>query len=139
MDFSSSFSGFSFSGLDPNLRFTSYFIFSFDLFLSNCWLLIFGFLQDSVVKSRFWTFFSVNYCFFAQQPRIRVFKRGFQSPGFLFLVSNTNWSFIFQVKPENGHFLVYFNRPDLWLNSRFSPIFLHFTDVRTCLKHLDGF
>ena len=47
-----------------NLRFTSYFNSSFNLFLINCWLFVFGFLQNSAVKPRFWTFFSVNYCFF---------------------------------------------------------------------------
>ena len=47
-----------------NLRFTLYFNASFNLFLSYFWLLVFGFLQDSAVKPRFWTFFSVNYCFF---------------------------------------------------------------------------
>ena len=67
-----------------NLRFTSYFNFSFNFFLSICRLLVFGFLQ---VKSRFWTSFSVNYCFFAQQPRIRVFK-----PGFKIQVSNFQFS-----------------------------------------------
>ena len=73
-----------------NLRFTSYF--SFNLFLSNYWLLVFGFLQSSAIKPRFWTFFfSANYYFFAQQPRIRVFKPGFQNPGFQFPVSNKNW------------------------------------------------
>ena len=82
-----------------NLRFTSYFNASFNLFLSNCWLLVFGFLQGSAVKSRVWTYFSVNYSFFAQEPRIRVFKPGFQNPGFQFPVSNTNWYFIFQVTP----------------------------------------
>ena len=73
---------------------------SFNLFLSNCWLLAFGFLQGSAVKSRFWTFFSVNCCCFAQQPRIRIFKPGFQNPGFQFPVSNTSWYFIFQITPE---------------------------------------
>ena len=79
LEFSFSFPGFSIFSSSPgfqicvsNLRFTSYFNFSFNLFLSNCWLLAFGFLQGSAVKPRFWTFFSVNYCFFAQQPRIRV-------------------------------------------------------------------
>ena len=69
-----------------NLKFTWYFNFSFNLFLSNCWLLIFGFLQDSAVKPGFWTFFSVNCCSLAQQSRIRVFKS-----------FNPNWYFIFQV------------------------------------------
>ena len=53
----------------------------------NSWFLVFGFQQGSAVKPRFWTFFSVNYCFFALQPRIRVFKPGFQNPR----VSNKNW------------------------------------------------
>ena len=57
-----------------NLRSTSYFSFSFNLFLSNCWLLAFGFLHSSTVKPRLWTYFTVDYCFFAQQPRIRVVK-----------------------------------------------------------------
>ena len=34
---------------------------SLNLFLSNCWLLVFGFVQGSTVKPRCWTFFSVNY------------------------------------------------------------------------------
>ena len=58
----------------PNLRLTSYFNFSFNLFLRNCWLLVFGFLKDSAVKPSFWTFFSVNYWSLSQQPRMRVFK-----------------------------------------------------------------
>ena len=89
---------FSFSFiLVSNLRFTSYFNFSFNLFLSNSWLLVFGFLQGSEVKLGFWTFFSCNYRSLAQQSRIRVFKLGFQNPGFPFPVSNPNWYFIFHV------------------------------------------
>ena len=90
--------------IHANLRFTSYFNFSFHLFLSNCWFSAFGFLQDSAVKPRFWNFFSVNHYFFAQQPRIRIFNLGFQNSGFQFPVSNTNWYFIFQVKLGNGIF-----------------------------------
>ena len=75
-----SFLGFSFSGpgfqiWDSNLRLTSYF--SFNLILSNCWLLVFGFLQDSAVKTRFWTFFSVNYwVFFSVQ--VQTWNSAFQ-------------------------------------------------------------
>ena len=67
-------------------------------------MLVFGFLQGSAVKPKLWTFLSVIYCFFAQQPKIRVFKGvPFQNPGFQFPVSKTNWYFIFQVKLENGN------------------------------------
>ena len=53
--------------------------------------------------------------FFAQQPRIMVFKPRFQNPGFQFPVSYTNWYFIFQVKPENDHFQVYFKKSSLMI------------------------
>ena len=62
LEFSFSFSGFSIFRSGPgfqiwvsNLIFTSYF--SFNLFLSNYWLLVFGFLQGSAVKLRGLNFF----------------------------------------------------------------------------------
>ena len=64
-----------------NLIFTSYFNSSFNLFLSNCWLLVFGFLQDSAVKHRFWTFSQLIIAFFAQfkfRPGIQLFKHRFR-------------------------------------------------------------
>ena len=76
-----------------NLIFTSYFNFSFNLSLSNCWLLVFDFLQDSAVKPRFWTFFSVNYCFFAQfkfRPGIKFSKSRFR-PGIKLFKSRFIW------------------------------------------------
>ena len=76
-----------------NLKFTSYFNFSFNLFLSNFWMLVFSFLQTRVLNF----FFSVNCCSMAQQSRTRVFKFGFQNPGFEFPVSHPTWYFIFQV------------------------------------------
>ena len=75
LEFSFSFSGLGLvfkSGFQTWDSLHMYFNFSFNLFLSN--YLVFGFLQGSAVKPRFWTIFSVNYCFFAQQPRINVFK-----------------------------------------------------------------
>ena len=48
---------------------------------------MFAFLQGSAAKPRFWTFFSVNYCFFSQQLRI-----GCQNPGFQFPLSDTDIS-----------------------------------------------
>ena len=40
-----------------SLRFNAYFNVSFNLFLSNCWLLVFGFQQDSAVKPEVLKFF----------------------------------------------------------------------------------
>ena len=62
-----------------------------NFFLSNCWLLIFVFLQGSAVKNRV-----LNFCLssLAQQSRIRDFKfyfAGLKNPGFQFPVSNPNW------------------------------------------------
>ena len=96
-----SFLGFSFSGLDlniysgfnPEIHFK--FQFQFKL-ISQQFRIVF--LQGSAVKPMFWTFFSTNYCSLAQQSRIRVFKFGFQNPGFQIL------------NPKKGHSLVYFNR-----------------------------
>jgi hypothetical protein len=77
-----------------NLRFTSYFNFSFNLFLRNCWLLVFGFLKDSAVKPSFWTFFSVNYWSLSQQPRMRVLNLGFKIQVFNFqFLTRTDISF----------------------------------------------
>ena len=89
-----------------NLIFTSYFNFSFNLSLSNCWLLVFDFLQDSAVKPRFWSFFSVNYCFFAQ------FKF---RPGIKFSKSRFIW--ILGLKEAwkwESEFQVYFNKSSIY-------------------------
>ena len=70
-------------------------------------MLVFDFLQGSAVNPSFWNCFSINYCSLAQQPRLRVFKPGFQDSDFYFPVSNQNCYFIFQVfkfPAENGHF-----------------------------------
>ena len=77
-----------------NLRFTSYFNFNFDLFLSNYWLLVFSVLQGSAVKPRVWTFFSVN---FAQQPRIKVFNSQFLTQ------TDISFSRFSNFKVQNGH------------------------------------
>ena len=96
-----------------NLIFTSYFNSSFNLFLSNCWLLVFGFLQDSVVKPRFWTFFSVNYCFFAQfkfRPGIQLVKYRFR-PGIKLFKSRFFWiPGLKQTWNWEAEFQVYFNK-----------------------------
>ena len=80
-----------------------------NLFLSNCWLLVFVFLQDTAVKARFWIFFSVNYCFFSQfkfRPGIKFFKSRFRPEIELFksrciwipgLKQTWNWEAEFQV------------------------------------------
>ena len=78
-----------------NLRFTSYFNFSFNEFLSNCWLLVFDFLQGSAVKPRFWKFFSVNYCSFPLLIstwflKSLVWKIKFNELDFLYI---SNWIF----------------------------------------------
>ena len=52
-------------------------------------------------------FFSVNYCSLAQQSRIRIFKFGFQNPGFQFPASNPNRYFI----PINKWKLMYYHHP----------------------------
>ena len=62
LEFSIPFSGFSFLGLNIYLVFNPHSNYSSNLFLSSCWLLVFGFLQGKVVNSEFWNFFSVNYC-----------------------------------------------------------------------------
>ena len=80
-----------------NLRFTSYFNFNFNLYLSNYWLLVFGVLQGSAVKPRVWTFFSVNYYFFAQQPRIKVFNSQFLTQ------TDISFSRFSNFKVQNGH------------------------------------
>ena len=96
-----------------NLRFTSYFNSSFNLFLSNCWLLVFDFLQDSAVKPRFWTFFSVNYCFFAQfkfRPGIKFSKSRFR-PGIKLFKSRFIWiPGLKQTWNWEAEFQVYFNK-----------------------------
>jgi len=62
-----------------------------NFFLSNCWLLVFVFLQGSAVKNRV-----LNFCLssLAQQSRIRDFKfyfAGLKNPGFQFPVFNPTW------------------------------------------------
>ena len=42
-----------------------------------------------------------------------VFKPGFQNPGLKFPVSDRNWYFIFEVRPKNGHFQVYFKKSNI--------------------------
>ena len=62
-----------------------------NLFLSNCWLLVFVFLQGSALKTRVLSFFLSS---LAQQSRIRVFKFyfvGLKNPGFQFSASNPTW------------------------------------------------
>ena len=90
--------GFSNLGFKPDIDPASYFHFSFNLFLSNCWLLAFGFLQGSDPGSELIS--QLIIVFFPQQSRVRVFKPGFQNPRFQFPVSNTNWYFILRVTPK---------------------------------------
>ena len=87
-----------FSGLNPktivwvsNLRFTSCFNLIMNLFLSNCWLSVFVFLQSSAVKTQVLNFFLSS---LAQQSRSGVSNFilfVFQNLNFQFPVSNTNW------------------------------------------------
>ncbi len=57
-------------------------------FTSDFFILVFYKTQQ--LNPGFELFFSVNYCSLAQQPGTRVFKPGFQNPGFQFPVSNPN-------------------------------------------------
>ena len=89
LKFSFSFSGFHFRVLTrtfirvSNLRFTSFFNFSFSLFLSNCWLLAFGFLQGSAVKPRFMNFFSQLIIAFLLSNQESMFSKSrFSIPSF---------------------------------------------------------
>ena len=79
-----------------NLRFTPYFNFSFNLFLSNCWLLVFCLLQGLAVKSRFSTFFSqrisVNLEFSFSIPSL------FQTWNSAFQIQVQTWYSAFQIQ-----------------------------------------
>ena len=105
LEFTFSFSGFSFSGLDLFLKISVFTYFSpiadwFSTMLSNHWL-------------RVWTFFSVDYCSLAQQQRIRGFKPGFKTQVFnsQFLTqTDISFSRFSDLKPGKGHFLDYFKR-----------------------------
>ena len=88
-----------------NLLFTSYFNYSFDLFLSN-WLS----KRLSSQTCGVWNFFSGNYWSLAQQSRIRLFKFEFQFPVFKPKLISKFPNF----RPEKGHFLVYFDRPKVF-------------------------
>ena len=121
LEFSSSFFGFSFLGLDPKIysgfKPEMHFIFQFNLFFSNCWLLVFGFLQGSAVKPEVWTFF----------PQLIIalwlsnIELWFLNLGFINYVFNSqfltkadiSFSRFPNFKPKKTHFQVYFNRPTI--------------------------
>ena len=95
---------FSFSGLDPNIylgfKREILFIFRFQLFHSNCWLLFFWFLQGSAFKHEFWTFSQLIIALWLGNLELRFSNLGFnrQPPCFQLLVFNPNcWLLIFQV------------------------------------------
>ncbi len=73
-----------------------YFNFSFNLFLSNCWLLVFCLLQGLAVKSRFSTFFSqrisVNLEFSFSIPSL------FQTWNSAFQILVQTWYSAFQIQ-----------------------------------------
>ena len=80
-------------------------------FLSNCWMLLIGFLQGSAVKLKFWTFFLLSYLL----QELGVWKLDFFIPRFRpppppkkkkkKKKKNENWG---------AEFLVYFDRPSDW-------------------------
>ena len=67
--------------LNLEFRFSSNF--NFNLRISQQLLIVILWFSN-LSNLGIWTFFSVNYCSSAQQTRIRVFKFGFQNPGFQF-------------------------------------------------------
>ena len=101
-----------------NLIFTSYFNSSFNFFLSNCWFLVFGFLQDSAVTPKFWTFFSANYCFFllssSSDLELIFFKSRFR-PGIKLFKSRFIWiPGLNQTLNWEAEFQVYFKKSRYW-------------------------
>ena len=87
-------------------------------------MLVFDFLQDSAVKPRFWTFYSVNYCFFAQfkfRPGIKFSKSRFR-PGIKLFKSRFIWiPGLKQTWNWEAEFQVYFNKSSVLLKVKSVP------------------
>ena len=111
------------------LRFTLCINFGFNLFLINCWLLVFGCLQGSAVKSSFWTLFFSQLIMALWLSNLEL---GFSNLGFKTRVLNSqfltqtdtiSFSRFPNFKLEKQHFLVYFNGPRIahrWLDCFFA-------------------